>query len=117
DEIARLDRVELILLTHGHFDHVGDSVEIAKRTKAKLVATFDLSAAMKAVHGYPSDQADMDTTGHFGGELRLLDGEITVTFVPAWHGSAMTKENSAPYYGGTPSGIDRKSTRLNSSHR
>jgi L-ascorbate metabolism protein UlaG (beta-lactamase superfamily) len=48
----------------------------------------------------------MDTTGHFGGELKLLDGEITVTFVPAWHGSAMMKDNAgAPYYGGTPSGI------------
>ena len=105
DEISALKRVDLILLTHGHFDHVGDSVEIARKTKAKLVATFDLSAAMKTVHGYPADQADMDTTGHFGGELRLLDGEVTVTFVPAWHGSAVMKDNSAPYYGGTPGGL------------
>jgi L-ascorbate metabolism protein UlaG (beta-lactamase superfamily) len=105
DELSALKRVDLILLTHGHFDHVGDSVEIGKRTGAKLVATFDLSAAMKSVHGFPSDQADMDTTGHFGGELKLLDGEVTVTFVPAWHGSAMTKEGEPPYYGGTPSGM------------
>jgi L-ascorbate metabolism protein UlaG (beta-lactamase superfamily) len=105
DEIASFKRVDLILLTHGHFDHVGDSVEIAEKTAAKLVSTFDLSAAMKAVHGYPEKQADMDTTGHFGGELRLLDGDVTVTFVPAWHGTAMTKNGEAPYYGGTPSGM------------
>ena len=49
DELKALKRADLILLTHGHFDHVGDSVDIAKRTGAKLVATFDLSAAMKAV--------------------------------------------------------------------
>jgi L-ascorbate metabolism protein UlaG (beta-lactamase superfamily) len=104
-ELDALKRVDVILLTHGHFDHVGDAVEIAKRTGAKLVATFDLSAAMKMVHGYPAEQADMDTTGHFGGQLSLLDGDVTVTFVPAWHGSAMTKEGEPPFYGGTPSGM------------
>jgi L-ascorbate metabolism protein UlaG (beta-lactamase superfamily) len=105
DELSALKRVDLILLTHGHFDHVGDSVAIAKRTKAKLVATFDLSAAMKMVHGYPAEQADMETTGHFGGELKLLEGEVTITFVPAWHGTAVMTEGEPPYYGGTPSGI------------
>jgi L-ascorbate metabolism protein UlaG (beta-lactamase superfamily) len=104
-EAAGLKRVDLILLTHGHFDHVGDSVEIAKRTGAKLVATFDLSAAMKSVLGYPEKQADMDTTGHFGGELNLLEGDVKIRFVPAWHGAAVTKDNGVPYYGGTPSGM------------
>ncbi|MGH8600816.1 MAG: MBL fold metallo-hydrolase, partial [Burkholderiales bacterium] len=36
-ELAALDKVDLILVTHGHFDHVGDSVAIAKRTGATLV--------------------------------------------------------------------------------
>lgn len=105
DELSSLKRVDLILLTHGHFDHVGDSVEIAKKTKAKLVSTFDLSAAMKTVQGYPAEQADFDTTGHFGGELKLLDGEVTVTFIPAWHGTAMMPEGKPPVYSGTPSGL------------
>jgi L-ascorbate metabolism protein UlaG (beta-lactamase superfamily) len=106
DELASLKRVELILLSHGHSDHVGNAVEIGKRTRAKLVATFDLSAAMKCVLGYPSELAETDTTGHFGGTLNVLDGEVAVTFVPAWHGAAVEKdENSPPFYGGNPSGL------------
>jgi L-ascorbate metabolism protein UlaG (beta-lactamase superfamily) len=92
DEVAALERVDLILVTHGHSDHVGDAVEIGKRTRAKLVATYDLSAAMPAVLGYPGELADTDTTGHFGGTLNLLDGEVRVTFVPAWHGAGVSKD-------------------------
>src|SRR5437016_8789248 len=43
EELATLKRVDLILLTHGHGDHVGNAVEIGKRTGAKLVSTYDLA--------------------------------------------------------------------------
>ncbi len=106
EEIATLKAVDLILVTHGHSDHVGDAVEIGKRTRAKLVATFDLSAAIVSVLGYPSELADMETTGHMGGTLTLLGGEVAVTFVRAWHGSAVSKQDNAlPVYAGNPSGL------------
>src|SRR5438132_1748207 len=106
DELAALEHVDLILVTHGHSDHVGDAVEIGKRTRAKLVATFDLSAAIVSALGYPSELADIETTGHMGGTLTLLRGDIAVTFVPAWHGSGVSKEETAPaVYAGTPSGL------------
>jgi len=105
-ELSSLKDVDLILVSHGHSDHVGNAVEIGKKTRAKLVATFDLSAAMVAGLGYPRELAENDTTGHFGGTLNLLNGELAVTFVPAWHGSGVeTDESSAPVYGGTPSGL------------
>jgi L-ascorbate metabolism protein UlaG (beta-lactamase superfamily) len=106
EALAALKDVDLILLSHGHGDHVGDSVEIGKKTGAKLVANFDLSAAVVSVLGYPSDQAGADTTGHIGGQLSLLDGELTVCFVPAWHGSTVRKdENSPPVGAGMPTGL------------
>jgi L-ascorbate metabolism protein UlaG (beta-lactamase superfamily) len=106
DELASLDHVDLIFLTHGHGDHVGNTVEIGKRTGASLVSNFDLNAAIVSTLGYPESQAGNETTGHLGGELSLLDGEVMVQFVPAWHGSSVQKEeNAPPVYAGNPTGL------------
>jgi L-ascorbate metabolism protein UlaG (beta-lactamase superfamily) len=105
EELTSLDHVDLIFLTHGHSDHVGNAVEIGKRTGATLVSNFDLNAAMISVLGYPEAQASNETTGHLGGELSLLNGEATVQFVPAWHGSSIQKDEAAPVYAGNPTGL------------
>jgi len=106
DELSSLDRVDLIFLTHGHSDHVGNAVEIGKRTGAILVSNFDLSAAMISALGYPEAQTSNETTGHLGGELSLLDGEVRVQFVPAWHGSSVQRdEDATPVYAGSPTGL------------
>ncbi len=106
EELAALKRVDAILLSHGHGDHVGDAVEIGKKTKARLVSNYDLAEAMKLSLGYPADQAGGDTTGAIGGQLSILNDDVTVEFTPAWHGSGVSKdENSAPVYSGTPTGL------------
>jgi L-ascorbate metabolism protein UlaG (beta-lactamase superfamily) len=90
DDLAALSQVDLILITHGHFDHVGDAVDIAKRTGAQLVTNFDLGSALVAEDGFPAKQAGFGTLGHFGGTLTLLDGEVQVTLVPAVHGGTFS---------------------------
>ena len=106
DELAALKHVDLILVTHGHSDHVGDAVEIAKRTRAKLVATFDLADAIVKHLGYPAELAEADTIGHCGGELTLLDGDVKVLFVRAHHGSGVSADDrSGAKHGGAPGGF------------
>src|SRR5258707_15568000 len=105
-EIAALKDVDLILITHGHSDHVGDAVDMGKKTGAKLVATFDLADAIVKHLGYPAEQAQVDTVGHFGGELTLLDGEVKVAFVRAHHGSGVAADDRhALRHGGAPGGF------------
>ena len=104
-DLAALGQVDLILVSHGHFDHVGDAVAIAKQTKAKLVTPFDLGQSLVKYAGYPADQAGFDTQGNIGGTLVLLDGELSVQFTPANHGSNVADEKGDFHPGGNPCGF------------
>lgn len=90
NDLAKLDRVDLILISHGHGDHIGNAVEIATKTRARLVAPYGLSRAMVQYGGFPGELAGYDTMGNYGGEISLLEGEVKVAFIPAVHDSDMT---------------------------
>ena len=107
-DLEDLKKVDLILISHGHADHVGDAVEIARRTKARLVTSFDQAKAYVRYLGFPEDQVVLDAVGNVGGTLTFFDGELKVTFVNAVHGSTLTaKEKGADvaYPAGNPMGF------------
>ena len=108
--LASLDKVDQILLTHAHGDHIGNTVEIAKKTGAKLVASNDLMKAMVRYADFPAKQADFSGTGNTGGTVTLLDGEVKITFVHALHSSALEYDEKSGLpkslaYAGNPGGF------------
>jgi L-ascorbate metabolism protein UlaG (beta-lactamase superfamily) len=68
-----------ILLTHGHADHIGDTVAIAKRTGAPVVAITELAGEIGQEDGVESFDPNM------GGTVRFDWGWVKL--VPAWHTS------------------------------
>jgi len=90
-----IQNVDVILVTHGHSDHVGNTVEIAKRTRATVVAIFELSTYLR------SEGVETVTGMNIGGTLEL-DG-LKVTMVDAKHSSDFEVAGKT-VSGGEPSG-------------
>ncbi len=86
-----------VVLSHGHDDHVGDAVEICKRTGAELIAVYEL-AMFLAGKGVEKVQP-----GNPGGTIDL-GGGVSASFVKAFHSSS-TSENGQTVYLGNPCGI------------
>lgn len=88
------EKADFILLTHGHEDHVGDTLEIAENTGAKVVSMVELSGLLKQ-DGLAEDQAvEMNK----GGTIDL--GDFTVTMTNANHSSSFGGR-----YAGEPAGL------------
>ena len=103
DPLASINRADYILITHGHSDHVGEAVPLAKKTWARLVTNFELGSNMAKVLGYPKEQMGYDTLMNIGGEITIADGEVMVAMTPAIHSSGLGN----PYAGDTgPDMID-----------
>ncbi|MGA7986210.1 MAG: metal-dependent hydrolase [Burkholderiales bacterium] len=88
NSIAELGKVDYILISHGHRDHVGDALEIAKKTGAKVLAPYGLAANLVSVLGFPKDQ--VMTGGNVGGTIDLPAAGAKVMIVNAVHGSELT---------------------------
>ena len=84
---------DFILLTHGHGDHVGDTLAIAKRTGAQVIGNFEVGNWIMG-QGYENVHQQ-----HIGGGFTHPFGHLKLTI--AFHGSSMPDGS----YGGMPGGL------------
>lgn len=89
-------KVDFIVLTHGHNDHVGDTVEIAKANDALVIATAELST-------YLSWQGLKTHPLNLGGSAQFDFGKVKLT--QAFHSSSYTTEDNEIIYTGMPAGV------------
>lgn len=83
-----------ILISHGHFDHISDAVEIARRSKATVISNYEIATWLESKHGI---QGCLGM--NLGGKARLPFG--TVQFTPAVHSSSLPDGS----YGGACGGF------------
>lgn len=88
-----------VLLTHGHNDHVGDTLAILKKTGAMLVANFEICMFLV---GQGADQNKINP-GNTGGTVDC--GPFTTTFVQALHSSSFGGDGGTNTYLGNPLGL------------
>lgn len=89
-------KADVILLTHGHNDHVGDTVDIAKRNDSLVIAPNELA-------NYLGTKGLNTHAMHIGGAHEFDFGKVK--FTQAFHGSSYTEEDGTTVYTGMPAGI------------
>ncbi|MCG8455326.1 MAG: metal-dependent hydrolase [Holophagales bacterium] len=95
----QLDRLDAMLITHAHPDHMADAVELAQTYEPKVVvATFEICSWLesKGVKGCSGM--------NIGGSQTILDGKLKVSQTQAVHTSAIF-DGDQMIYGGTASGF------------
>jgi L-ascorbate metabolism protein UlaG (beta-lactamase superfamily) len=94
--VATLDRVDLMLISHGHGDNMGDAVQIAQTYQPHIIAMVELC-------GYLSSKGAQDCSGGNTGGTQEWNG-LRVTMVNAVHSSSI-QDGDQTLFGGLAVGF------------
>jgi L-ascorbate metabolism protein UlaG (beta-lactamase superfamily) len=95
DALKTFDRIDVMLITHGHFDHIGDAVALAKKHKPQIVGIFETCAWLESkgvANCHPMNK---------GGTQKV--GELEVTMTHAIHSCGILDDGKI-IYGGEAAG-------------
>ena len=106
-KLEALGKVDLVLVTHGHFDHVADAPALAKLNNAPLWAPAGLAQSMQVLGILPPAQANRMNKS---GTVTPIGPGIKVTMTRAEHSSELVWKNPASgkdelHVGGEPAGF------------
>lgn len=87
---------DVIILTHGHNDHLGDTIELAKKNDALVVGIAEIATYM----GWQGIRAH---GMNIGGSFEFDFGKVTLT--PAFHSTGYATVDEQIIYLGLPAGI------------
>jgi L-ascorbate metabolism protein UlaG (beta-lactamase superfamily) len=96
EALKKVERVDVMLITHGHGDHVGDAVALGKQFKPQVVGMVE-TCVWLAFKGVPN------THGMNKGGTQKV-GELEITMVQALHSSGI-QDGDKMVYGGEPCGL------------
>lgn len=105
-DLSKFGRIDLILVTHGHFDHVGDTARLSEISGAKVGMNADMGSTFKTLGIIPGKKL---IRFNKSGPIKPLGDGITITMVHAEHSSTITHIDPATgkkrvYPGGEPVG-------------
>ena len=91
ESAKKIGELDLILITHGHSDHTGDAVSIARATGAHVIANYEVCLWLEA--------KGIQRTAPMGQGGTQVIADIAITMVNAVHGSSVVDDNRVVYMG------------------
>jgi L-ascorbate metabolism protein UlaG (beta-lactamase superfamily) len=106
-KLEALGKVDVVLVTHAHFDHMADAADLAKLNNAPLWSTAGLSQSLITLGVLPATQA---LRMNKSGTVTPVGPKVRITLVHAEHSSEMVWKNPATgkdetHVGGEPGGF------------